>query len=347
MSITKSCFGTMPDGRQVDKYTIRNSSGAYVEIITYGATLQSVYVPDRSGRISDVLIGFDDLEGHLKYSDYQGMTVGRCANRIANGRFTIDGVEYNVVKNVDGKLCLHGNGEFSHAVWDAEIRGDNSVALTYFSADGTFGFPGNVNAQVIYTFTDDNTVLINFSATSDKKTFINLTNHAYFNLRGDSQGDILGHVLKINAGRFTVTDSDSIPTGELRSVKGTPFDFTAPKAIGRDIGADYDQLIMCKGYDHNFCLDEHDANEPVIFVTEPESGRTMEVFTNLPGVQLYCGNFLDNIPGKGGTVMNKHSGFCLETQFYPDSPNHPDFPQFILEPNVMFTTSTSFRFSVI
>lgn len=344
MSITKELFGTTPDGKQVDKYIIKNSSGASAEIITYGATLQSVFVPDKNGKLDDVLIGFDDLKGHMERSDYQGMLVGRYANRLADAKFSIDGTEYNVTKNQDGILCLHGGGEFSHAVWTVEQVGDNSVTLSYFSPDGTEGFPGNVTTEVVYTFTEDNAVVMNYSAVSDKATVINLTNHAYFNLGGYASGDILGHLLQVKASRFTVTDSNSIPTGELRSVKGTPFDFTSPKTIGREIHADYDQLTMCKGYDHNFCLNVHADDEPVAIAAEPISGRVLEVYTDLPGVQLYCGNFLDNIDGKGGTKMNQHSGFCLETQVYPDTPNHPDFPQCTVAPNVKFSTFTIFKF---
>jgi aldose 1-epimerase len=346
MSIEKTPFGATNECKAVELYTIKNKTGASAGILTYGGTLHTLTMPDKLGTFADILIGFDDLEGHMKYSAYQGQLVGRYANRLAHGEFEINGKKYNVTKNEKGITCLHGGAEFSHAVWDAEIIGENALKLSYTSPSGSNGFPGELKAETVYTLTDDNELLIDFSAVSDEDTIINLTNHAYFNLGGYASGNVLGHVLQINAKHFTPTDKTSIPTGELRPVQGTPFDFTQPKTIGLEIEADYEQLINCKGYDHNFCLEKLAAGSPAAVVWEPVSGRVMEVFTDLPGVQLYTGNFLNNVPGKNGTVMNKHAGFCLETQYYPDTPNQPSFPQCTFKAGEAFKSRTSFKFSV-
>lgn len=341
--IVKNFFGTTAKGEAVDIYTLRNSSETAVDILTYGATVNSIYVADKSGNFADVLSGFDTLEGHEKFSDYQGMTVGRYANRIAGGKFSIDGVEYNVEKNEKGITCLHGGAELSTAVWKAFIVDDNSIEMNYTSPDGAMGFPGKVDFKVTFTLHEDNALKIEYSAVSDKKTVINMTNHAYFNLAG--KGDILAHELMINADAYTPIDENSIPTGEIRSVEGTPFDFRTAKPIGRDIDADDDQLAIGKGYDHNFCLNDSDG--PIATAYEPESGRFLEVFTDLCGVQLYTGNFLDgtNI-GKNGDPLIKNAGFCLETQFYPNTPNMPEFPQCTVDAGEKFTSCTVFRFSV-
>ena len=341
MSVKQNLFGFTDDGREVTKYTIKNKGGSFVELLTYGATWLSCFVPDRDGVYQDVLLGFDDMDGHEHRSNYQGQFVGRFANRIANGRFTLDGVTYQVVQNEGGIKSLHSNGEFSHAVFDAETVGDDAVAFTFTSPDGTFGFPGTVKATVTYTFTDENEMVIDYRAVSDKTTLINLTNHAYFNLGGCNSGDVLGHEMMIDADAFTPTTPDSIPTGEIRSVECTPFDFRQPKPIGRDIGADYDQLIACKGYDHNYCLNPGSGVK--VRVYEPKSGRTLSMTTDRPGVQLYTGNFLDGKKGKSGCPMTKHAGFCLETQYYPDTPNQPDFPSCVLEPGKTFKSLTIFK----
>ena len=341
--IVKNYFGTTADGRDVDCYTIKNTKETTVDIITYGATINSIYAADKNGTFADVLIGFDTVEGHEKYSDYQGMTVGRYANRIAGGKFTIDGVEYNVEKNEREKTCLHGGAELSKAVWKAIIIDDCSLEMAYTSPDGAMGFPGKVDFKVTFTLFEDNSLKVDYSAVSDKKTVINMTNHAYFNLAG--KGDILGHELMINADAYTPIDEDSIPTGEIRPVEGTPFDFRVSKPIGKDIGADDDQLVIGKGYDHNFCLNEGDG--PAAVAYDPESGRMLEVFTDLCGVQLYTGNFLDGTkPGKKGEGIIKNAGFCLETQYYPNTPNMPEFPQCTIDAGEKFTSCTVFRFSV-
>lgn len=341
--IVKNSFGTTADGRNVDCYTLRNSSEMSVDILTYGATVNSIYVPDKNGSFADVLVGFDSLEGHEKYSDYQGMTVGRYANRIANGKFSIDGIEYNVEKNEKGITCLHGGAELSKAVWKAVIIDDNAVEMSYRSPDGSMGFPGNVDFKVTFTLHEDNALKIDYYAVSDKKTVINMTNHAYFNLAG--KGDILGHELMINADAYTPTDSLSIPTGELRRVESTPFDFRKPKKIGKDIGCDDEQLVMCKGYDHNFCLNGDDSL--AARAHDPESGRTLEVYTDLCGIQLYTGNFLDGtVIGKNSLPLIKHAGFCLETQFYPNTPNMADFPQCTFEAGEKYQSTTVFKFGI-
>ncbi len=341
--IVKNAFGTTSKGEAVDVYTIRNSSGAAVDILTYGATVNSIYVADKNGAFADVLSGFDTLEGHEKYSDYQGMTVGRYANRLAGGKFSIDGVEYDVEKNEKGITCLHGGAELSTAVWKAFIVDDNAIEMNYTSPDGAMGFPGKVDFKVTFTLHEDNALKIEYFAVSDKKTVINMTNHAYFNLAG--KGDILAHELMINADAYTPVDENSIPTGEIRPVEGTPFDFRVAKPIGRDINEADDQLAIGKGYDHNFCLNDGDG--PIATAYDPESGRFLEVFTDLCGVQLYTGNFLDgtNI-GKNGNPLIKNAGFCLETQYYPNTPNMPEFPQCTFDAGQKFTSCTVFRFSV-
>lgn len=341
--IVKNIFGTTKNGETVDVYTLRNSNETAVDIITYGATINSIYVADKNGVFADVLSGFDTIEGHENYSDYQGMTVGRYANRIAGGKFSIDGVEYNVEKNEKGITCLHGGAELSTAIWKALIVDDNSIEMSYTSPDGAMGFPGKVDFKVTFTLHEDNALKIEYFAVSDKKTVINMTNHAYFNLAG--KGDILGHELMINADAYTPIDADSIPTGEIRPVEGTAFDFREFKAIGKDIGADDEQLVLARGYDHNFCLNEGDG--PAAAAYDPESGRMLEVFTDLCGVQLYTGNFLDGTnEGKKGEKLIQHAGFCLETQFYPNTPNVPEFPQCTVDAGEKFKTCTVFRFSV-
>lgn len=341
--IVKNSFGITSKGEAVDVYTIRNSAGTAVDIITYGATVNSIYVADRDGNFADVLSGFDTIEGHEKFSDYQGMTVGRYANRLAGGKFSIDGVEYSVEKNEKGITCLHGGAELSTAVWKAFIVDDNAIEMNYTSPDGAMGFPGKVEFKVTFTLHEDNALKIEYFAISDKKTVINMTNHAYFNLAG--KGDILAHELMINADAYTPIDENSIPTGEIRPVEGTPFDFRTAKPIGRDIGAEDDQLAIGKGYDHNFCL--NDGEGPIATAYDPESGRFLEVFTDLCGVQLYTGNFLDGTKtGKNGNPLIKNAGFCLETQYYPNTPNMPEFPQCTFNAGEKFTSCTVFRFSV-
>lgn len=339
----KSLFGTLKDGREVYIYSIENKNGMVLELLTYGATIQSIKIPSASGEMLDVAVGFDTLDGHENYSDYQGVTVGRYANRIQNAQFKINGKKYSVEANEKGKTCLHGGGEFSKAIWDAVTDTDNSIVMSYTSPDGSCGFPGEMKTKVRFTLTDDNEIVINYTAICSADTPINLTNHTYFNLKGKAGTDILSHELKIDADSYTPTDCDSIPTGEIRSVQGTAFDFSESKPIGRDILADDEQLIMCRGYDHNFCLNE--TAGAVITASEKETGITMKVYTDMPGVQLYTGNFLDgSVIGKGGKPLCRHAGFCLETQFYPDTPNQPSFPQCNFRAGEIFRSMTVYKF---
>jgi aldose 1-epimerase len=348
-TIREQPFGTTPDGQAVSIFTLTNRPGMEVRITNYGATIVSIRTPDRTGRMDDVILGFDTFDGYLKNTPFFGAVVGRYGNRIARGRFAIDGVTYTLAKN-DGENSLHGGAKgFDKAVWTPHVatvpEGASSLRLEHISPDGDEGYPGTLTATVTYTLTDRNELKIAYTATSDKKTVVNLTNHSYFNLAGT--GDILGHEIMIDADRFTPVDSGLIPTGELAPVKGTPFDFTEPRAMGARIGADNAQLRIAGGYDHNFVLNK----PPETFglaarVTEPTTGRILEVYTSEPGVQFYTGNFLDGtVTGKGGRAYQKRSGFCLETQHYPDSPNHPAFPSTLLEPGGRYETTTVFAFS--
>ena len=346
MAITKTLYGTL-NGKDVNAYIIENKNRTRVHLIEKGATLDKLFVKNNNGELIDVLVGHDTLDGHVNRSDYQGVVVGQYANRIKDGKFTIDGVEYNVTLNEKGITSLHGGGEYSSAVWNTEILGENAVKFTYFSPDGTEGFPGNVNVSVTYTLSDNDELELLYNGVSDKKTVINLTNHAYFNLNGTGSGDILNHSLTINADRFTPIDEISIPTGELAPVEGTPFDFTSEKTIGRDIEAEHIQLKNGLGYDHNFCIADYDGTLKTAAIAKGDkSGIVMTVKTDLPGIQLYTGNFFDGtIEGKNGIPMTKRCAFCLETQVFPDSPNHPEWPTCIYDANEVYETRTVFAFS--
>lgn len=344
MNIEKSQFGKTKEGKAVEKYSITNSNGVTLELITYGATIQSIRIPCEDGEERDVVVGFDSLDGHLNYSDYEGNTVGRYANRLHNAAFEIDGKKYSVTANEKGKTCLHGGGEFSTAVWKAAADADNSVVMSYTSPAGSHGFPGEMKAKVRFTLSEKNEVIISYTAICSADSPINLTNHTYFNLTGSTENNILDHTMLMDAVYFTPIDQDSIPTGEIELVAGTAFDFTAAKTIGRDIEDDEEQLFIGKGYDHNFCL--NDTANSVITVSEETSGITMSVKTDMPGVQFYTGNFLDgSIIGKGGRPLIKHAGFCLETQFYPDSPNQPNFPSCNFRAGEVFRSTTKYKFS--
>ncbi|MDR1733684.1 MAG: galactose mutarotase [Oscillospiraceae bacterium] len=310
------------------------------EILLYGAALNALRVKDKDGNPADVVLGFDSLGDRKAYSAYQGETVGRYANRIAGGTFSLNGKTYTVTKNENGKTCLHGGGEFSHTEWAVKTQGEDFLTLTYTSPDGVEGFPGQVTAETTYVL-DGNALQISFTAVSDADTIVNMCNHAYFNLAGG--GDVLGHILQLKAYAYLPIDADSIPTGEVRPLEGTAFDFREAKAIGADIRADDPQLIGAKGYDHCYCL-EPQTLTPVANVYEPISGRRMEVFTDQPGIQLYTGNFLDS-PGKNGAVYTAHSGFCLETQTWPDSPNRADFPSPLLKAGEEYYHTVRFVFS--
>ena len=347
-SVKKESFGKV-EGRSVDLYTLTNRKGSEAKITTYGATLVSLRVPDRNGRIDDVVLGFDDIDGYLKGTAFFGATVGRYANRIAKGHFTLNGVQYQLAINNEPNHLHGGVKGFDKVIWSAKplnLKNGVGLTLSYLSHDGEEGYPGNLSVSVTYTLTNNNELTINYAATTDKDTIINLTHHSYFNLAGQGNGDILNHQLMINADRFTPTDAGSIPTGELRSVQGTPFDFRQPTAIGARINQDDEQLKLGKGYDHNYVLNGRTGSmRQAAQVFESTSGRTMEVWTTEPGVQLYTGNFLDGAKGKSGKVYQFRNGFCLETQHFPDSPNEPKFPSTVLPKGRSFRSSTIYRFS--
>jgi aldose 1-epimerase len=342
-------FGTQ-DGRPITLYTLTNSHGLEVRTMNYGAIILSMRVPDRKGQMADIVLGHDALEGYIPNPPYIGALIGRYGNRIANGTFTLDGKTYTLPKN-DGPNTLHGGIKrtFDKVVWDGEPKkgGKPSVTFTYVSKDGEEGFPGNVKVKVSYTLNDENELVIDYEATTDKATPINLTQHSYFNLAGEGTSDILSHEIMINADRFTPVDKNLIPTGELRPVKGTPLDLTTSTKIGARIDDDYEQLVLGHGYDHNFVINrKEDGMALAARAYEPTSGRVLEVSTTQPGVQFYTGNFLDGtVTGKQGHVYKRRYAFCLETQHFPDSPNHPEFPSTILKPGETFQSKTIFKFS--
>jgi aldose 1-epimerase len=351
-STTKKSFGKTPDGQPVDLYVLTNRSGAEASISNYGGALVSLKMPDRNGKLADVVLGYDNADGYVADKNYFGALVGRYGNRIGHAQFVLDGKTYTLAKN-NGENSLHGGIKgFNKALWTAKkisTKDGQSLELSYLSKDGEEGFPGNLKVTVIYTLTDANALKIEYSATTDKKTVVNLTNHAYFNLAGQGSGDILGHLLTIQADQFTPVDAGLIPTGELRDVMGTPFDFRKPTAIGARIDQTDEQLKLGGGYDHNFVLRmPMDHGESLAArVAEPTSGRVMEVWTTEPGIQFYTGNFLDGkTPGKGGATYPKRNAFCLETQHFPDSPNQPKFPSVVLNPGERYHTVTTYKFSV-
>ena len=335
-------------GKDVYLYTLTNKDGNVLKISTFGARIVWVEVPDRSGKKDNVTFGFDTFEGMIKGDPYFGATVGRYANRIAKGKFTLDGKEYTLPLN-NGPNSLHGGpGGWHSAVWDAEIIKDSqfpAVKFTLKSPDMEEGYPGNMNVETLYTWTDNNEIIMDYALTTDSRTVFNITNHAYFNLSGAGNGDILNHEVVIKASKFVAVDSTLIPTGELRPVAGTPFDFTSPRKVGERINEDYDQLILGKGYDHTFVLDNVEDVDATVY--DQSTGRTMEMITDQPGVQFYTGNFLNGSRiGYGGKPYINRSGLCLETGHFPDSPNHPDFPSAVLNPGETFVSRTIYRFTV-
>jgi aldose 1-epimerase len=348
-TLKKEDFGKTKDGQSVEIYTLTNANGVEARITTYGGIIVSLKTPDRAGKLDDIVLGFDSLDEYLKGHPFFGAIAGRYANRIAKGRFTLNGAEYKLAVN-NGENSLHGGiVGFDKVVWKAKpVPAKDGVALelAYLSKDGEEGYPGNLSVKIVYALTDKNELRINYSATTDKDTVINLTNHSYFNLAGQGSGDILNHQLTLNAKSFTPVDSTLIPTGELRPVKGTPFDFTQPTAIGARVNQDDEQLKFGGGYDHNFVVDgQTGALRPAAKVSDPSTGRVLEVWTTEPGVQLYIGNFLTEMKGKAGKTYNKRYGFCLETQHFPDSPNKPNFPSAVLKKGGEYQTTTVFKFS--
>ncbi len=353
MTVTKAPFGTMPDGREVFEFTLENNNGMKVTVLSLGATLRSIILPDKNGNEQDILLGFDSVEEYLEKSSYQGASVGPCANRIGNGRFEIDGQIFDVIKNESDKdgnpvTCLHAGGEFSFEVWNSIITDSDSVEFCYTSPDGQNGFPGEMKVRIVYKLGQNNDLHISYHAVSDRKTPINLTNHAYFNLAGFASGDILSHVLQLNCSQITPVDALSIPTGELMSVDGTAFDFRVAKAIGRDIGCEEEQLKLTGGYDHNFVIDAADGSLlKCAYAYSDDTGIAMHVYTTMPGVQFYAGNFLKGETGKGGMPMPHRSGFCLETQYYPDSPNKASFPNCVYDAGQEYESETVYSFETI
>lgn len=348
MPYSTSDFESMVNGKQTNLFTMKNDNGMIVALTNYGAKIVSIYTADKNGEYADVMLGFKSIEDYQKYGASHGAIVGPFANRIANARFTIDGVEYNFPVN-NGEACLHsGPDSWYRKVWDAKQDGNKTV-FTLESPDGEFGFPGNKKVSVTYTLTNDNELKIDYHLTTDKACHFNLTNHSYFNLRGEGNGDILDHILVINADKSTpVIDGSMIPTGEIVDIRGTELDFTTPHAIGERIDASNPQLQYGAGYDFNYVINKPD--EELGFAGsayEPESGRYMEVFTTEPGVQLYTGNHLGGTEiGKSGVAYTKRTGFCLETQHFPNSPNQPNFPSTLLKPGEELNSTTIYKFSV-
>jgi aldose 1-epimerase len=347
-AVEEQPFGTTKEGKKITLYTLTNSHHMEIRAMNYGAIIVSLRVPDRKGQVADIVLGHDTLEGYFDNSPHLGGLVGRYANRIANGSFTLDGVKYSLPKN-NGPNTLHGGIKgFDQAVWqDTPLKGKTGVAFSYLSKDGEEGFPGNLKVKVTYSLTEANELVINYEATTDKPTVLNLSQHSYFNLAGEGTGDILNHEVMINADRFTPVDSTMIPTGELRPVKGTPLDFTTQTKVGTRIDDNYEQLVLGKGYDHNFVINRKaEGLVSAARAYEPTSGRVMEISTDQPGVQFYTGNFLDGtVTGKQGHVYKQRYGLCFETQHFPDSPNHPEFPSVVLRPGQTFHSRTIFKFS--
>ncbi|MFW6205024.1 MAG: aldose epimerase family protein [Actinomycetota bacterium] len=351
-SIDSETFGTMPDGTEVDIYTLTNSRGMEVTVLTYGGILQSITVPDRRGKFDNVTLGFDNLDDYVERNDpYFGAIIGRYGNRIAEGRFTLDGEEYELPINNPPNSLHGGDIGFDKRVWDVtgtfEDHDRVGVELSYTSPDGEQGYPGTLETTVTYTLTNANEIRMDYHATTDAPTVVNLTNHAYFNLSGEGSGSIEDHKLQLRAGHYTPVDETLIPTGEIAPVSGTPFDFTRPRAIGERIRDNNEQLHFGLGYDHNFVLDRQgDGLELAARLSDPDSGRVLSIFTTEPGIQFYSGNFLDGtLIGTSGRTYRQGDGLALETQHFPNSPNQPNFPSTVLRPGEEYDTTTIYQFS--
>jgi len=349
-SIQKSAFGKLADGQEVTLYTLTNDKGIELKVMNYGGIITSLKTKDKNGVSEDIVLGYDSLAGYLKATPYFGAIVGRYGNRIAKGKFKIDGKEYTLAAN-DGQNSLHGGLKgFDKVVWNAaEAMTPNgpSITFSYLSKDMEEGFPGNLKSEVTYTLTNDNELKLDYKATTDKATVVNLTQHSYFNLSGNAKRDVLEHTISINADKFVPIDKTLIPTGKLQSVEGTPFDFRTMKAMGKQINDKDEQLDFAGGYDHCFVLNPStDSLNHAASVIEPVSGRKLDVYTTEPGIQFYTGNFLNGtITGKYNVVYNKRFAFCLETEHFPDSPNQSQFPSVLLKPGEVYKTSTVYKFS--
>lgn len=353
-SVTMTSFGKLPDGREAKLYSLVNANGVRADVTDYGAIIVRLFVPDRSGRLDDVVLGYNRVEDYAKVTPYFGAVVGRVGNRIAHGKFTLDGKAYTLATNNDpgGIPChLHGgNVGFDKVLWSAQptlVGNTPGLVLRYLSKDGEEGYPGNLDVTVTYTLGNDNSLRCDYLATTDKATPVNLTQHSYFNLKGEGNGDILDHVLTLKASRTTPVNAGLIPTGTIVPVAGTPFDFTTPRTIGERVNSTDEQMKFGGGYDHNWVLDNQSGKMALAAeVFEPQTGRFMEVWTEEPGIQFYGGNFLDGtLTGKSGKTYPYRSGFCLETQHYPDSVNQPSFPNTVLRPGQTYKTSTIYKFS--
>lgn len=347
MGIKVSDFGMLPDGRKAHLITVANKNGMTMEVSDYGATLVSVVTADKNGAHADVVLGYADVKDYIKNGGYLGATIGRCGNRIAGAQFTLNGKEYQLEKNENGNSLHSGFTGYDSMLWNMGLDEEAcSVTFSRRSPDMEQGFPGNFDVTVVYTLTDDNAVQITYTGISDQDTIANLTNHSYFNLNGHDSGSVLDHVLMIDADAFTAIDREAIPTGEIRQVEGTPFDFRRPKPIGQDIQMQDEQLEMGGGYDHNYVLKNGGSLQKAAEVTSPASGRKMEVFTDCVGVQLYTGNFIEDTQiGKDGKAYHARGGLCLETQFYPDAIHHENFPSPVLKAQEPYKTTTIYRFS--
>ena len=351
-TVTKAPFGSF-NGQPVDIYTLTNARGMEVKILTYGGVIQSVKVPDRRGRLENVTLGFDNLTDYIERSPYFGNITGRYANRIALGRFTLDGVTYQLPINNPPNSLHGGTVGFDKHIWAATViqnRDGVGLKLTFTSPHLDQGYPGTLKAEVVYLLTNRNEIRMDYRATTDRKTVVNLTNHAYWNLEGEGTGSIDDHILKLNASHYTPVDPTLIPTGAIDPVAGTPMDFTRSTAIGDRIRDSFEQLVIGRGYDHNWVLDRRDPNDTKMIraarVLEPDSGRVLEIFTTEPGIQFYSGNFLDGtLVGTSGRMYRQGDGFALETQHYPDSPNRPNFPSTVLKPGQVYKTTTIYQFS--
>lgn len=348
MSIATRVFGKTADGKEADIFELSNSHGMTAAITNFGGIVVALQVPDRHGKLDDVVLGFDKLEDYEKPGPYFGAIIGRHANRIEDSRFTLNGIEYRLYSN-ENKTHLHGGLKgFDKVLWRAEVKqrnGQDTLSLTYLSRDGEEGYPGNLNVKVEYTLTGDNTLQIEYFAVSDRDTVVNLTNHCYFNLSGQGAGDILRHQLQINADRFTVIDSRCLPTGEIRPVQGTPLDFTSMTPIGPGLDSGYEQIQCGKGYDHNWVLNVSGKGpEKAAEVFDSQSGRVLEVYTTQPGIQFYSGNFIEGVRGKNGAVYPKHGGLCLETQHFPNAMKHRHFPSPILKAGENYHQITIYKF---